>query len=65
MHARETRPAGGTLHGNLADGRPCPLRSIPYTPPGTTWLTDPDGYRTELVEWPAGHAAGITDADFA
>jgi hypothetical protein len=34
MHARETRPAGGTLHGSLADGRPCLLRSVPYTPPG-------------------------------
>jgi hypothetical protein len=34
MHARETRPAGGTLHGNIADGMPCPLRSVPYTAPG-------------------------------
>jgi lactoylglutathione lyase len=31
----------------------------------TTWLTDPDGYRIELVQWPAGHAAGLTSADFA
>lgn len=31
----------------------------------TTWLTDPDGYRIELVQWPAGHAAGMTRADFA
>ncbi|MEU4197398.1 VOC family protein [Kribbella sp. NPDC026611] len=22
--------------------------------PQTSWLTDPDGYRIELVEWPAG-----------
>ena len=29
----------------------------------TSWLTDPDGYRIELVQWPAGHAAGITVAD--
>jgi len=29
----------------------------------TSWLTDPDGYRIELVQWPAGHAAGITIAD--
>ena len=29
----------------------------------TAWLTDPDGYRIELVQWPAGHAAGITVAD--
>ena len=33
--------------------------------PRTSWLTDPDGYRIELVQWPAGHADGITDADFA
>jgi lactoylglutathione lyase len=33
--------------------------------PRTSWLTDPDGYRIELVQWPAGHADGITAADFA
>lgn len=33
--------------------------------PQTSWLTDPDGYRVELVQWPPGHAAGITAADFA
>ena len=27
-----------------------------------TWLTDPDGNRIELVQWPAGHADGITAA---
>ncbi|ALV38014.1 VOC family protein [Streptomyces sp. CdTB01] len=32
--------------------------------PKTSWLTDPDGYRIELVEWPSGHADGITTADF-
>jgi lactoylglutathione lyase len=31
----------------------------------TTWLTDPDGYRIELVQGPAGHPAGMTAADFA
>ncbi|GAA3266719.1 MULTISPECIES: VOC family protein [Dactylosporangium] len=31
----------------------------------TTWLTDPDGYRIELVQWPPGHPAGMTTADFA
>ncbi len=30
----------------------------------TAWLTDPDGYRIELVQWPAGHPAGMTAADF-
>lgn len=33
--------------------------------PQTAWLTDPDGYRIELVQWPAGHAVGMTEADFA
>ena len=31
----------------------------------TSWLTDPDGYRIELVQWPAGHPDGITEADMA
>jgi lactoylglutathione lyase len=29
----------------------------------TTWIVDPDGNRIELVQWPAGHADGITAAD--
>ena len=32
--------------------------------PLISWLTDPDGYRIELVEWPPGHAYGMTAADF-
>jgi lactoylglutathione lyase len=46
------------------------LRTGPVERPGgpdgpqTSWLTDPDGYRIELVQWPAGHAHGITAADF-
>ena len=31
----------------------------------TTWIADPDGNRIELVQWPAGHAKGMTAADFA
>ncbi|MET8868972.1 hypothetical protein ABZW11_39105 [Nonomuraea sp. NPDC004580] len=31
----------------------------------TSWLTDPDGYRIELVQWPPGHPPGMTAADFA
>ncbi|MEO3803889.1 VOC family protein [Nonomuraea sp. B1E8] len=31
----------------------------------TSWLTDPDGHRIELVQWPPGHPAGMTAADFA
>jgi len=30
----------------------------------TTWIVDPDGNRIELVQWPAGHADGMTAADF-
>ena len=33
--------------------------------PRSGWLTDPDGYRIEVVQWPDGHADGITAADFA
>jgi lactoylglutathione lyase len=33
--------------------------------PATSWITDPDGYRIELVQWPQGHADGITEAGFA
>jgi lactoylglutathione lyase len=33
--------------------------------PRTSWLTDPDRYRIELVQWPPGHPDGTTDADFA
>ena len=32
--------------------------------PATCWITDPDGYRIELVQWPEGHADGMTEADF-
>jgi lactoylglutathione lyase len=30
----------------------------------TSWITDPDGRRIELVQWPPGHAEGMTTADF-
>jgi len=49
-------------------------QGIPAEPPGspddsedfwTAWLTDPDGYRIELVQWPAGHADGMTEADLS
>jgi catechol 2,3-dioxygenase-like lactoylglutathione lyase family enzyme len=45
-------------------------RGVPAEPPAepgpglrTSWLTDPDGYRIELVQWPPGHPAGMTAAD--
>jgi lactoylglutathione lyase len=42
----------------------------PVSPDGsddfvTTWVTDPDGNRVELVQWPPGHADGMTAADWA
>ena len=43
---------------------------VPSSPDGseefrTTWIIDPDGNRIELVQWPAGHAEGMTAADWA
>jgi lactoylglutathione lyase len=47
-------------------------RGIEAEPPGspdgsadfwTAWVTDPDGNRIELVQWPAGHPDGMTAAD--
>jgi lactoylglutathione lyase len=31
----------------------------------TAWVTDPDGYRIELVQWPTGHPEGMTAADLS
>ena len=41
-----------------------PVRHAGPEGPQTSQLTDPDGYRIELVEWPPGHPDGITAADF-
>ena len=30
----------------------------------TAWITDPDGNRIELVQWPPGHPDGMTAADW-
>ena len=30
----------------------------------TAWITDPDGNRIELVQWPRGHADGLSAADW-
>jgi lactoylglutathione lyase len=43
---------------------------VPTSPDGsddflTTMIADPDGNRIELVQWPAGHAAGLSAADWA
>jgi lactoylglutathione lyase len=31
----------------------------------TAFIVDPDGNKIELVQWPVGHPAGMTAADFA
>ena len=31
----------------------------------TAWVTDPDGYRIEFVQWPDGHPDGMTRSDLA
>jgi lactoylglutathione lyase len=49
-------------------------RGVTAEPPGspndsddfwTSWVIDPDGYRIELVQWPAGHPDGMTAADLS
>lgn len=58
------------LHGTVARLAAQSLQAdAPSSPNGsedfwTAWLTDPDGYRIELVQWPIGHADGLTRADF-
>jgi lactoylglutathione lyase len=42
----------------------------PGSPDGSTdfwtaWVDDPDGYRIEFVQWPAGHPEGMTRSDLA
>jgi lactoylglutathione lyase len=54
----------GALAGHGIDIEP------PQSPDGsddfwTAWVVDPDGYRIELVQWPAGHPEGMTAADLA
>src|SRR5262245_44285188 len=60
-----------SLNATLADPA---AKGIAAEPPGLpdyadeprpSWLDVPDGYRIELVQWPVGHADGITEADFA
>lgn len=60
-----------SLNGTLKTLAEAGLQPEPVQYPGgpdgpkTSWLTDPDGYRIELVEWPFGHPDGITAADFS
>ena len=57
------------LDATIADLAARGVTGEPPAEPGpgirTSWLTDPDGYRIELVQWPPGHPAGMTAADFS
>jgi hypothetical protein len=59
-----------SLEASMADLAAAGLDvEAPESPDGTdefltTWITDPDGNRIELVQRPAGHADGITAADW-
>ena len=59
------------LHGTLARLAAHGLQAgAPSSPDGsanfwTAWVTDPDGYRIEFVQWPAGHPDGMTRSDLA
>ena len=53
-----------TVLGLKANGiEPEPIEVHGTDGPRTAFLTDPDGYRIELVQWPLGHANGITEID--
>jgi lactoylglutathione lyase len=58
------------VHATVADLAARGVQAeAPASPDGSTgfwtaWLTDPDGYRVELVQWPDGHPDGMTRSDF-
>ena len=59
-----------SMHATLADlGAHGVDADEPTSPDGsadflTAWVVDPDGNRIELVQWPSGHADGMTAADW-
>ena len=57
----------GTLAGLAARGIAAEPPELPADTDGprTSWITDPDGYRIEVGQWPTGHPDGMTEADFA
>ncbi len=61
----QTDDLGATLGELAAKGITTERPTKPGPGIRTSWLTDPDGYRIELVQWPPGHPAGMTAADFA
>jgi lactoylglutathione lyase len=60
-----------SMHATVTDLRTKGIEvAEPESPDGsadflTTWITDPDGNRIELVQWPAGHPDGLTAADWS
>jgi lactoylglutathione lyase len=48
-------------HGIAAAAPTSPTGSDDFR---TSWIEDPDGNRIELVQWPDGHADGLTAADW-
>ena len=57
------------VHATVAD---VAVRGVPAENPSspdgsadfwTAWVTDPDGNRIELVQWPEGHPVGMTASD--
>jgi lactoylglutathione lyase len=71
-----TRLSHVVIHVESMDGTLAELAArgidaeTPTSPDGsadfrTTWIVDPDGNRIELVQWPAGHADGLTAADWS
>lgn len=72
----ETRLSHVVIQVESMDATPTELaaRGIAAEPPTSpdgsddflnAYIVDPDGNRIELVQWPAGHADGMTAADFA
>ena len=58
------------MHATLSELAARGIEAEPPTSPDgtddfkTTWIVDPDGNRIELVQWPTGHAVGMTSIDF-
>ena len=61
VESMSTAVAGLAAHGVQVEPPTSPDGSDDFL---TAMVTDPDGYRIELVQWPAGHPDGMTSADF-
>jgi lactoylglutathione lyase len=62
VESMDATVAGLAAHGIQVEPPGSPDGSEDFL---TAWVTDPDGYRIELVQWPPGHAAGITEREMA